>query len=133
MKTTLMLVILATLPLLAQAQQVWRCGADGRSYSDVPCTEGRQLEVTEPRPAADLAAARAQATRQVRLADTVHKQRLAQEATQRGSGITGIGPLARLKPASSAPVRSRLKKCRSAAEAKDTWPGAEPSSRCARG
>jgi hypothetical protein len=133
MKPTFTLIILAALPLLAQAQQVWRCGADGRSYSSVPCVEGRQLEVPEARPAADLAAARAQATREVRLADTMHKQRLAEESAQRGSGITGIGPLAQFKPALPSPAKSRLKKRRSAAEATDTWPEAAVSSRRKKG
>jgi len=135
MKQTLAIALFGALPLLAQAQQVWRCGPEGRSYSSVPCAEGRPLEVPEARPAADLSAARAQAARDVRLAETLRKERLATEATQRGSGITGIGPGATLKPASTAPTRQRPKKKRSspAAEATDTWRAVAPSTRGAKG
>ncbi len=135
MKQILALTMLVTLPLLAQAQQVWRCGADGRSYSSVPCAEGRQLDVAEARPASDVTAARAQAMREVRMAEALRRERLAEEAAQRGSGITGIGPQAAVKPASPAPARQRLKKKRSgpAAEATDTWRATGPSIRRAKG
>ena len=31
----------------AQAQGVWRCGADGRSFSDRPCVDGQPLQMAE--------------------------------------------------------------------------------------
>ena len=50
------------------AQGVWRCGADGKQFTDKPCEQGRVLDTLEPRPAQDLAAAQAQARREQALA-----------------------------------------------------------------
>ena len=49
---TLLLMVCATAQ--AQAQSVWRCGPDGRSYSSTPCVDGRPVAVAdEARPASD--------------------------------------------------------------------------------
>jgi hypothetical protein len=131
MKKLITLIALA-LPLLAAAQQVWRCGPEGRSYSDTPCPAGKALEPVQARPAADLEAAQARAERELQLADRLHRERLSQEAAARGNGLAAIGPRSQLKPA--LPVRHRLaKKHRSAAEDDGTWRATAPASRQTKG
>ena len=62
------------------AQGVWRCGADGKQFTDKPCEQGRVLDTLEPRPAQDLAAAQAQARREQALAAQLVKEREQREA-----------------------------------------------------
>jgi hypothetical protein len=64
----------------AQGQTVWRCGPDGRVFSDTPCAEGRLVATVDPRPAADVHAARDMARREQRLADRLREERLQREA-----------------------------------------------------
>jgi hypothetical protein len=33
----------------ASAQTVYRCGPEGREYSQVPCKDGRSVDVADPR------------------------------------------------------------------------------------
>ena len=33
----------------ALAQTVYRCGADGRTYQNAPCANGREVDVSDPR------------------------------------------------------------------------------------
>lgn len=137
MKTVFCLAALA-LPLVAcaQGQLVWRCGPDGRSYTSTPCAEGRVVEVPDARPAEDLRAARERASRDIRLADQLGREREAIEARERGSGLGGFQTadhaFSRQKKVvwrSRPPARSRLQ----VIEAGDTWPATAPVSRRKKG
>ena len=88
LSTVLSLALL--LPAAAGAQEVWRCGVDGRSYSATPCADGRRVEVPEARPAADIAAARDAARREAALAGAQQRERTRIEAQQRGNGLGGF-------------------------------------------
>jgi hypothetical protein len=89
MKTWLM-AALCVLAASAQAQTVWRCGPEGRSYSDSPCPQGRAVEVAErSRPAADVQQAERVAQREQALASQLSRERLQREAPS-GSGLAGI-------------------------------------------
>jgi hypothetical protein len=81
MKRSIALVLcaLSALPAASLAQGVWRCGADGKSYSDSPCPGGKSLEVTAARPAADVAAARAMVQRQLAWAQATKASREKEE------------------------------------------------------
>ena len=79
MKTAL-LVAAFFLAGAAQAQTVWRCGPDGRSYSATPCPEGRVVAAADPRSAADVAAGREVARRESELARQLTLQRREREA-----------------------------------------------------
>ncbi len=139
MKTLLVSTLLAAVPLVSMAQPIWRCGPDGSQYSTVACPEGRTLAALDPRPADDVAAARAQAARDQRLADTLRRERLAAEAAQRGNGLTGIGPQAAVKPASPAPEaapaspRRKPKRAASKPAGEETWRAVAPSTRRTKG
>ena len=80
---TLLLVATAGASSNVLAQTVWRCGADGRSFSDRPCADGRRLQMAEladVRSADEVLAAQAVAARQQRLAEALRQQRLQREA-----------------------------------------------------
>ena len=132
MKTILAALILA-LPLIAaaQAQTVWRCGADGRSYSGQPCSSGRALEQVEARPATDVQAARELAARERRLADSLVGERLRAEASVRGNGLGGF-PTSVIKPMPKAVPKHRPHKTRPPADP-DIWQATVPASRRTKG
>jgi hypothetical protein len=96
-------------PAAAQGQTVYRCGADGRQFSDQPCAGGQPLDVTQaPRPAADLADARARAQREQRQAALLDAQARQQAAHTGAAGVHGsrLRPGgAERKPAASADSR----------------------------
>ena len=72
-------------------QTVWRCGSDGRSYSNTPCPEGRALEVAVARPAADLSSAREIAQREQALGARLVRERQQRQAeVPAGAGLAGI-------------------------------------------
>ena len=118
---------------LAHGQTVWRCGPDGRVFSDSPCAEGRLLATVDPRPAADVHAARDMARREQRLADRLREERVQREAVGPGAGLTGIGPVKeRIKPlARKTPNKHHRMHQHSADE--ETWRAVVPASRQRRG
>jgi hypothetical protein len=134
MKSSLLILIALGLPMVADAQGVWRCGPDGRSFSDTPCADGRPLDVaTAARPDEDVRAAQAQAARDIHLADSLRRERLAQETLQRGNGLAALGPqAARVKPAKPGRLQARTEpklRRQPHPEAHGTWQAVAPVSR----
>ena len=84
-----LVLVLLLLTGAAQAQTVYRCGTDGRSYSDTPCRDGRAIDVSAPRPSTDLADARDTARREQQLAERLQQERAWREA-QSPAGAAGI-------------------------------------------
>jgi len=79
---TLLLAATAGASANVLAQTVWRCGADGRSFSDRPCADGQRLQMAEladVRSADEVLAAQAVVARQQRLAEALRQQRLQRE------------------------------------------------------
>ncbi|MBA2676623.1 hypothetical protein [Ramlibacter sp.] len=75
--TTLAVLLLAALGAgTASAQTVYRCG---NSYSQKPCPGGAAVDAADPRSAAQAADTTAAAQRNARAAETLEKERLAQE------------------------------------------------------
>ncbi|MBE0546253.1 MAG: hypothetical protein IH627_01085 [Rubrivivax sp.] len=65
-----------------QAQAVWRCGTDGRSFSDRPCADGQPLQMAEladTRTAGEVQSAHEVAARERRLAESLRQDRLERE------------------------------------------------------
>ena len=116
----------------AQAQTVWRCGPDGRNYSDAPCRDGRALEVAQARPAADLSAAQGMALREKALA-----AKLVLESKQRATvTTTGLSGIRDSRPANADVVKAKAKaraKGKHRLEDADTWRAVAPPSRHGRG
>jgi hypothetical protein len=94
MKKSLCALLLLAAPLLAlaqtEAQTVWRCGADGRSYSAVPCAEGRALSVSGARPTHEVQSAQRVAERERQLAERMQSERVQRDAVAPGTGLIGI-------------------------------------------
>ena len=127
------LALLLPLMAAAQAPTIWRCGADGRSYSDQPCAQGQALELPAARPAADVRAAHELAARDRRLADDLMRERLQREAATRGSGLGGFpAQTAAVKPAAKAVATHKRRQAKPAADA-DIWQAAAPAFRRKKG
>jgi hypothetical protein len=75
---------------VAQAQ-VYRCGPDGRSYSQEPCASGQAVDVADPRSAQQAAQTRQAALRDAREADQLERARLRAErqAARQGPALIG--------------------------------------------
>ncbi len=112
----------------AQAQTVWRCGPDGREYSNTPCPAGKPVDTTQPRPDADVRSAQSRAAQEKAQAAALLRERQSREASQ-GKGAAGIAPA---KPpasaASSAKAKSKAKKKQPPAD-DGTWRAVAPASR----
>ena len=116
MKTPLLLIAALLAAAAAQAQTVWRCGADGRSYGDSPCPGGVAVAIADPPSAEAVQAGREVADRDKALAATLTAERQARELEARaaGSGLAGIRHDAR----HAAPPKFRPKAPRSKSKAK---------------
>lgn len=131
--TTILACCLPTLAL-AQNQTVWRCGPNGTIFSDAPCADGRQIATVDPRPSADVQAARDMAQREQRLADKLRNERVQREAVNPGAGLAGIGPLKEklVKPQVKKTPHKRHRVEKHSAD-EETWPAVVPASRHRRG
>jgi len=87
---TFVLALLCAGGAAAQAQ-VYRCGADGRSYSQAPCDGGRAVEVADPRSMQQAAQARQAVQRDVRHAHELERTRLQAERAAARQGPAMIG------------------------------------------
>ena len=116
---------------VAQAQAIWRCGADGRSYADAPCRDGRVIEVAEGRPAADLSGAQDMARREKSLAAQLVRERQQRES-QALAGPAGIGGSRMVSGTVAAAVKPKAKARATGKrqlEGADTWRAVAPASR----
>ena len=141
--TRLRTVVLALLLTAASAQAqslapgVWRCGADGRSYSDTPCPGGLEVAVADPRSGPQVQAAQAAAARDRRLAEQLvrereQRDRLAQArfATPRP---TPIAAAAKSSKEAARPSAAPRKAKRPAPPDDGTWRAVVPASRKTKG
>ncbi|MBL0728190.1 hypothetical protein [Piscinibacter sp. HJYY11] len=116
MKTVLLLLASITC-VSAHAQAVYRCGADGRSYSQAPCAEGRAVEVKDERSAQQRREAIEVAERDRALGDSLQQDRLVRESQPRAGagkidGRIGYARVAQVEPAkkTGAPKKKRSPK-----------------------
>ena len=132
MKTpiTTLLVLCTGIPATLQAQGVWRCGPDGRTFTDAPCPQGQPLDMAVSRPAEDLHSALQRADREKALADRLQRERQLRE-TQPSAGPAGIYGLRPVKtPAQpKVAVKARHLHPQHRLEAPDTWTAVAPSLR----
>ena len=130
MKTRAVMTLLLLAATASQAQGIWRCGPDGRSFSDAPCKDGRELSLPQARPAADLDSALSMAQREKALAAQLVRERQQRE-TAAAAGAAGIHGTRLVKvPEARAPQGQQPKaKPRHRLAAPDTWPSTAASSR----
>lgn len=119
---------------IVNAQAVYRCGPEGRSYSQTPCADGRALDAADPRTADQRRQSQAAIATDQRLATALERERLAQERKP-GPPAVSLGGAPRQATAEQPPAPQRKdfkasgqasSKKRSAA---GTSPKAGPSSR----
>ena len=115
-KTAIKAFIASSSPLLAvaaiislaspaQAQSVWRCGEGGRTYSESPCPNGRQVNAADTRTAAQVQTARDELKRSQDLAARMRKERLEDEKRNRAANgmAANLGPAKASEKASEKP------------------------------
>ena len=134
LRPALVSILLSTATCCALAQGVWRCGADGKQFSDKPCAQGRALESLDARPAGDLAAAQDAAQREKALAAQLTKERQQREAqAPLAAGIRSGKPEPAVKPKEKADPKAlkQLSKRRPADDG--IWRATAPSTRRTKG
>ena len=98
------LLLLQAVPAAQAAppQTVYRCGPDGRVYSQSPCADGKPLSVEDPRSATQQKAARDVAARDAEHARQLADERRRREAAAKGQRAAGFmtAPQAAADPAS---------------------------------
>ncbi len=136
-----MLCLAALASAQAQSQTVWRCGADGRSYSDSPCPGGRALQVADARSEQQRQEAAGVADRERALAERLAEERRERERewALRGTGLIAVGPVspgagpAGVKPPKRQAAKKKGPKRPPAFEARGTSPSTARGSRQRQG
>jgi hypothetical protein len=122
----LLMTVLLCAPLApVAAQTVYRCGPDGREYSQQPCKDGRAVDVADPRSAAQQREGERLARDQKRLAEQLQAQRRQREATAKPQGAAALRAM---RVPEAAPAASGARKSKGQHRAKDD----EPASTTAR-
>ena len=94
----------------AASQKVFRCGPDGRIYSQTPCKDGVEVSADDPRSAEQRKAAQDTVKREEKLADKMARERRAEEAAAAKKGPTIIVNPSAAKPAAAASAPAPRKK-----------------------
>ena len=105
---TVALLLLSGLASAFAAAPIYRCGADGRTYSQAPCEGGRLIDAADPRSEAERVEARGVVAREHKAANDLERERRAREAAQVPAQATGFNG----RPASAeaaAPLHPRAK------------------------
>jgi hypothetical protein len=89
-----------------KSQQVFRCGPDGRTYSQTPCKDGQAVDVADPRSAEQQRAAVQAVKREQALTEKMARERQAQEAAAAKQGANHIPYPAAIKAAAPPPAAS---------------------------
>ncbi|HYN60006.1 MAG TPA: hypothetical protein VET87_10685 [Rubrivivax sp.] len=95
-------------------QTVYRCGPDGRVYSQTPCADGRPVTVEDPRSAHQQKSAREVAARDAEQAQQLAAERKQREAAAKAQPAAGI-KTAPAQGGASAPSRKTKSTAKAAA------------------
>jgi hypothetical protein len=106
------LLLLAVLASPADAAGIYRCGPDGRTYSQTPCADGRLIDAADPRSDAERAEAKRVAARERNTAADLERERRARELVGEKSAAAGFDhrPAVQEAPASAAKPKRRTAK-----------------------
>ena len=130
-----LLALLALLQLAALSvqaappQTVYRCGPDGRVYSQAPCADGKPLSVEDPRSASQQKAARDVAGRDAEQAKQLAEQRRQREQAAQGQLAAGFKTAPPPPAAASAAQRPSKGKGKGKGRAATTDPRMSPPMR----
>ena len=106
------LLLLACAGIAAAQTQVYRCGPNGREYSQQPCPGGSTFDAADPRDAAQRAQARQGADLERARADRLERERLAREAAAPSRAIALDAPRAAPAPKAAPSKRRKASKPR---------------------
>ena len=106
-------VLACILAHAAPPQTVYRCGPDGRIYSQTPCADGKALSTDDPRSASQQKAARDVAVRDAEQAKKLADERRQREQAAMGQQAAGF-KTAPPADAASTPARKAKPKATSA-------------------
>jgi hypothetical protein len=109
-----LLLLAGTMAQTAPPQTVYRCGPDGRIYSQTPCADGKALSADDPRSASQQKAAREVAERDAEQARKLADERRQREAAAKGQQAAGF-KTAPTADVASAPSRKPKPKAAAAA------------------
>jgi len=87
-------------------ETVYRCGPDGRSYSSMPCTSGKSVDVADPRSDEQRRQAEASAQRERQLADKLTADRVQRDKSTIPAAAGHIGPHAAASAAAAKPTKA---------------------------
>jgi hypothetical protein len=100
----------------APPQTVYRCGPDGRVYSQTPCADGRPVTTEDTRSASQQKSAREVAERDAQQAQKLADERRQREAAAKGQPVVGIRTTPADDGASAAKSKPKPKAKASAAD-----------------
>ncbi len=91
---------------------VYRCGPDGKTYSQAPCKGGKKIDASDTRTEAQRADSLATTAADKKRADALERERKAREAAQKSSTASGFNsrPAAASDPAKAEDKGKRHKK-----------------------
>ena len=128
------LLLLTVASASAAPGAIYRCGPDGREYSQVPCAGGKLIEASDPRSAAQRNEALTVAARERRRAAELERERRANEAANKPANASGFNARP-VPPAAVAPTpekgkhKKRHTKVRPLPDTTPAKPAAERSKR----
>jgi hypothetical protein len=121
------LLLAGTLVQAAPPQTVYRCGPDGRVYSQTPCSDGKALSTDDPRSASQQKAAREAAERDAEQARKLADERRQREAAANGQQTAGLKTAPIAAAASAPPRKSKAKAASASADASMSPPMRVPA------
>ena len=89
------------------AQKVYRCGPDGRTYQQTACAEGKAVDASDPRTAEQRQAAQAVAKSEAKTAAQLDRDATAASAAKKGKARPAAAPVPKDKAASGAKAASK--------------------------
>ena len=111
------LLLTGTVALAAPPQTVYRCGPDGRVYSQTPCADGKALSTDDPRSASQQKAGREVAERDAEQARRLADERRQGEAAAKAQQAAGFKTAPAAEPASAPPRKPKAKTAAPGADA----------------
>lgn len=114
--------VLVVTDAMAQAspgETVYRCGADGRSYSTTPCPGGKPVDAADSRSEEQQRQARDTAQRERQLADKMTAERTQREKSIVPAAAGNLGPQAKPVPPSAKPAKPANKSKKKKGKSKD--------------
>jgi hypothetical protein len=110
------------------AAEIYRCGPNGNTYSQMPCADGRRVDALDVRSHEQRLQARQVNERTLALASSLERDRLASEAANRPA-LAGSFSATAKKASSDAPQphsKSRAKRMRTSTQAANRHPTKPP-------